>query len=101
MFSVLTWVSADEVWPRALLGRNGVGGANQLVLGHLGVGLGELQPKGLGDLWVEADSLRSDGKISQQAFIQAVGIEYMDSMICCYITYIVYGHFSVLQRFER
>lgn len=54
---VLTWVSANELWPRALLGRRGVRGADQLVLGHLGVGLGKLQPQGLRDLWVEPDPL--------------------------------------------
>lgn len=55
----LTGVSADELWPGALLGRRRVWGANQLVLGHLGVGLGELQPEGLGDLWIKPDPLRS------------------------------------------
>lgn len=53
----LTWVSANELWPGALLGGKGVGSANQLVLGHLGVGLGELQPQGLGDLWIKPDPL--------------------------------------------
>lgn len=56
----LTGVSADELWPGALLGLRRVRGANQLVLGHLGVGLGELQPQGLGDLWIKPDPLRSD-----------------------------------------
>ena len=56
---VLTWVSANELWPGALLGGRGVGSANQLVLGHLSVGLGKLQPKGLGDLWIKPDPLRS------------------------------------------
>lgn len=61
----LTWVSPDELWPGALLGRRGVGGANQLVLGHLGVGLGKLQPQGLGDLWIKPDPLRSNRDRSQ------------------------------------
>lgn len=65
---VLTWVSANELWPRALLGGRGVGSANQLVLGHLGVGLGELQPKGLGDLWIKPDPLRSKEKMCQQKY---------------------------------
>lgn len=55
---ILTWISADELGPGALLGGRGVGGAHQFVLGHLGVGLGELQPQGLGDLWIKADPLR-------------------------------------------
>lgn len=63
LVGALTWVSADELWARALLGRRGVGGANQLVLGHLGVGLGELQPQGLGDLWIKPDPLRSSRKV--------------------------------------
>ena len=62
----LTWVSADELWPRALLGREGVGSANQLVLGHLGVGLGELQPQGLGDFRIKPDPLGSNGKTHQR-----------------------------------
>lgn len=65
---VLTWVSANELWPRALLGGRGVGGANQLVLGHLGVGLGELQPQGLGYLWIKPDPLRSNRKMCQQKY---------------------------------
>lgn len=62
----LTWVSANELWPGALLGRRGIGGADQLVLGHLGVGLGELQPQSLGDLWIKPDPLPSNGERSQQ-----------------------------------
>lgn len=50
----LIWVSAYELWPGALLGRWGVGSADQLVFGHLGVGLGELQPQSLGNLWVKS-----------------------------------------------
>lgn len=80
MVGVLTWVSANELWPGALLGGRGVGGANQLVLGHLGVGLGELQPQGLGDLWIKPDPLRSNRKMCQQkygflALIHALRIE--------------------------
>lgn len=66
MDRVLTWVSADELWPRALLGGRGVGSADQLVLGHLGVGFGKLQPQGLGDFWIKPDPLRYHGKISQK-----------------------------------
>lgn len=62
MVGVLTWVSANERWPRALLGGRGVGGANQLVLGHLGVGFGELQPQGLRDLWIKPDPLEIQQK---------------------------------------
>ena len=65
MLGVLTWVSANELWPGALLGGRGVGGANQLVLGHLGVGLGELQPQGLRDLWIKPDPLRSNEETCQ------------------------------------
>ena len=54
---ILTGVSADELGPGALLGGERVGSAHQLVLGHLGVGLGELQPEGLRDLWIEPDPL--------------------------------------------
>lgn len=57
---ILTWIPADELRPRALLGGRRVGGANQFVLGHLGVGLGKLQPQGLGDLWVKPDPLREE-----------------------------------------
>lgn len=71
MVGVLTWVSANKLWPRALLGGRWVGGANQLVLGHLGVGLGELQPQGLGDLWIKPDALRSNGKMCQQKCVLA------------------------------
>lgn len=39
---LLTGVPADEGWSRTLLGRRGVGRPHQFVLGHLGVGLGEL-----------------------------------------------------------
>lgn len=58
VWGVLTWISANELWPRALLGGRGVGGANQFVLGHLGVGLGKLQPQGLRDLRIKAHPLR-------------------------------------------
>lgn len=60
---VLTWVSAYELWPGALLGGRGVGSTDQLVFGHLGVGLGELQPQSLGNLWVKTYPLRSMRKI--------------------------------------
>lgn len=62
---VLTWVSANELWPGALLGGRGIGGANQLVLGHLGVGLRELQSQGLWNLWVKPDPLVSEKNYSQ------------------------------------
>lgn len=54
---VLTGLPGDEL--RYGGGERGAGirGAHQLVLGHLGVGLGELQPQRLGDLGVEADAL--------------------------------------------
>lgn len=55
---ILTGLPGDEL--RYGGGERGAGiwGAHQLVLGHLGVGLGELQPQRLGDLGVEADALR-------------------------------------------
>lgn len=63
--AVLTWISADELWPGALLGRRGVGSANQLVLGHFGVGLGELQPQGLWDFGIKPDALRSKAQVTE------------------------------------
>lgn len=68
---ILTWISANELRPRALLGLlgGGVGGANQLVLGHLGVGLGKFQPQGLGDFWIKPDPLRSKRNTCEVAFI--------------------------------
>lgn len=61
MTLVLTGVSADERGPSTLLGQGGVGRSHQLVLGHLGVGLGEFQPQGLGDFRVEPDTLQARG----------------------------------------
>lgn len=62
MQRVLTGLPGDEL--RYSSGERGAGiwGAHQLVLGHLGVGLGKLQPQRLGDLGVEADALRKGGK---------------------------------------
>ena len=68
---VLTWVSADELWPGALLGGRGVGSANQFVLGHLGVGFGELQTQGLGNFWIKPDPLGSDGKTCKQEILSS------------------------------
>jgi len=53
----LTGLPGDELRYGVGKGRAGVGGAHQLALGHLGVGLGKLQPQRLGDLGVEADAL--------------------------------------------
>lgn len=64
MIGALTWVSANELWAGALLGGSGVGRADQLVFGHLGVSLGELQPQSLRDLWIKTDALSSIGKMS-------------------------------------
>lgn len=68
----LTWVSVDELWARALLGGRRVGSAHQLVLGHLGVGFGKLQPQSLGDLRVEADTLSSkeEGEIHNKIHLK-------------------------------
>lgn len=75
MLRVLTWVSANELRPGALLGGEGVGGANQLVLGHLGVGFGELQPKGLRDLRIKPDPLRSDEEMCKHKYCFLAGFE--------------------------
>lgn len=53
----LTGLPGDELRYSVGEGRAGVGSAHQLALGHLGVGLGKLQPQRLGDLRVEADAL--------------------------------------------
>lgn len=89
MDGLLTWVSADELWPRALLGGRGVGSADQLVLGHLGVGFGELQPQGLGDFWIKPDPLRYHRKISQKNNVLQrafVFFKMKNSQNCMYLT---------------